>query len=55
MKWDIGSVRRESGNVYTSESGEVIKIVAGTIAFFPKNWKGTCTVNKKIKKFYCIF
>ena len=40
---------------YTSKSGEVIKIVAGTIAFFPKDWKGTCTVNKKIKKFYCIF
>lgn len=41
--------------IYTSENNEVINIYPNSIAYFPKNWKGTCKVIKKIKKFYCIF
>ena len=41
--------------IYTSENNEVININPGSIAYFPKDWKGTCRVIKKIKKFYCIF
>lgn len=39
---------------YTHESGEVIEIVPGTAAFFPKDWKGTCRVHETIRKVYMI-
>src|SRR5437762_3247374 len=39
---------------YTHESGEVIEITAGTAAFFPLGWKGTCRVHETIRKIYMI-
>ncbi len=39
---------------YIHESGEVIEIYPDTIAFFPKDWKGICRVQKTIKKTYMI-
>jgi uncharacterized cupin superfamily protein len=39
---------------YVHESGEVIEIVPDTAAFFPQDWKGTCTVHETIKKVYMI-
>ena len=39
---------------YTHESGEVIEIVPGTVAFFPQDWKGTCRVHETIRKVYMI-
>ena len=41
-------------STYTSNSGDIINIKPGTVAVFPKNWKGTCLIKKKIKKYYCI-
>ena len=41
--------------IYTSEDSSIINIFPGSIAFFPKDWRGKCKVLKKIKKFYCIF
>ena len=32
----------------------VIEIVPGTVAFFPKGWKGTCRVHETIRKAYMI-
>jgi uncharacterized cupin superfamily protein len=39
---------------YVHESGEVIEIVPDTVAFFPEDWKGVCTVHDTIKKVYMI-
>ena len=39
---------------YTHESGEVIEIVPGTAAFFPKGWNGTCRVLETVRKIYTI-
>ena len=39
---------------YVHESGEVIEIVPDTVAFFPEDWKGVCTVHETIKKVYMI-
>jgi uncharacterized cupin superfamily protein len=39
---------------YTHESGEVIEIARGTVAFFPKDWKGTCRVHETVRKVYMI-
>jgi len=39
---------------YTHESGEVIEIEPDTVAFFPKDWKGTCRVRETIRKVYMI-
>jgi|TARA_B100001939_G_C16519634_1_gene437290 uncharacterized cupin superfamily protein len=39
---------------YVSENGQVIEVKPGTVAVFPKDWKGTCSITKKIKKYYCI-
>ena len=36
------------------EVGEVIEIVPDTVAFFPQDWKGVCTVHETIKKVYMI-
>lgn len=41
-------------STYTHESGEVIEIEPDTAAFFPKDWKGVCTVHETIKKVYMI-
>ena len=39
---------------YVHESGDVIEVTADTAAFFPKDWKGVCTVHETIKKVYMI-
>lgn len=39
---------------YVHESGDVIEITPDTAAFFPKDWKGVCTVHETIKKVYMI-
>jgi hypothetical protein len=39
---------------YVHESGDVIEITPDTAAFFPKDWKGVCTVHDTIKKVYMI-
>jgi uncharacterized cupin superfamily protein len=39
---------------YTHESGEIIEIVPGTVAFFPQDWKGTCRVHETVRKVYMI-
>lgn len=39
---------------YVHESGEVIEIEPDTAAFFPRDWKGVCTVHETIKKVYMI-
>ena len=44
----------EGRSTYVHESGEVIEITPDTAAFFPKDWKGVCTVHETIKKVYMI-
>ena len=39
---------------YTDVSGELIEIEPDTVAFFPKDWKGTCRVHQTIRKVYMI-
>jgi uncharacterized cupin superfamily protein len=39
---------------YVHESGEVTEIVAGTVAFFAEDWRGTCTVHETVTKVYMI-
>lgn len=39
---------------YTHASGDVIEIRPDTVAFFPKDWKGTCRVHKTVRKVYLI-
>ena len=39
---------------YVHESGDVIEVTPDTAAFFPKDWKGVCTVHETIKKVYMI-
>jgi uncharacterized cupin superfamily protein len=39
---------------YTHENGEVIEIGPDTIAFFPRDWKGTCRVHETVRKVYMI-
>jgi uncharacterized protein len=41
-------------STYVHESGDTIEIVPGTMAFFPKGWKGTCRVHETIRKVYMI-
>ncbi len=44
----------EGRATYVHESGDVIEITPDTAAFFPQDWKGTCTVHETIKKVYMI-
>ena len=39
---------------YTHESGETIEIAPDTVAFFPKDWRGTCRVHDTVRKVYMI-
>ena len=39
---------------YVHEDGEVIEITPDTAAFFPKDWKGVCTVHETVRKVYMI-
>jgi uncharacterized protein len=41
-------------STYVHESGEVIEIEPDTVAFFPKDWRGTCRVHETIRKVYMI-
>jgi uncharacterized cupin superfamily protein len=36
------------------DDGEVIEITPGTAAFFPRDWKGVCTVHETVTKVYMI-
>jgi uncharacterized protein len=39
---------------YRHESGEGIEIEPDTLAFFPKDWRGTCRVQETVRKVYMI-
>ena len=39
---------------YTAESGEVIEVEPGTVAFFPEGWRGVCAVKETVRKVYMI-
>lgn len=39
---------------YTAEDGQVIEVSPGTVAFFPKDWKGICEVRETVRKVYMI-
>jgi hypothetical protein len=41
-------------STYVHESGEVIEIAPDTVAFFPQDWKGVCTVHQTVTKVYMI-
>jgi uncharacterized protein len=41
-------------STYVHESGEVIEIAPDTVAFFPQDWKGQCTVHEAVTKVYMI-
>jgi uncharacterized cupin superfamily protein len=59
-KWECHVTRDEfchfleGRSTYVHESGDVIEITPDTAAFFPKDWKGVCTVHETIKKVYMI-
>lgn len=44
----------EGSATYLHESGETIEITPDTAAFFPKDWRGVCTVHETVKKLYMI-
>jgi uncharacterized protein len=41
-------------STYVHESGEVIEIRPDTVAFFPQDWRGVCTVHETVTKVYMI-
>ena len=41
-------------STYVHESGEVIEIAPDTVAFFPQDWRGVCTVHGTVRKVYMI-
>ena len=59
-KWECHVTRDEfchfleGRSTYVHENGDVIEITPDTAAFFPKDWKGVCTVHETIKKVYMI-
>ena len=59
-KWECHVTRDEfchflSGRcTYVRDDGEVIEIRPDTIAFFPKDWRGVCTVHETVRKVYMI-
>lgn len=59
-KWDCHVTRDEFCHFlegrcsYLREDGEVTEIYADTVAFFPRDWKGVCTVVETVKKVYMI-
>ncbi len=44
----------EGSCTYTHENGEKIVVEPDTLAFFPKGWKGTCRVDRAVRKVYMI-
>lgn len=41
-------------STYVHESGEIIEIEPDTLACFPQDWRGTCTVHETVSKVYMI-
>ncbi len=41
-------------STYVHDSGEVIEITPDTVAFFPQDWRGVCTVHETVSKVYMI-
>lgn len=41
-------------STYVHESGEVIEITPDTLAYFPQDWRGVCTVHETVTKVYMI-
>jgi uncharacterized protein len=41
-------------STYVHEGGEVIEITPDTVAFFPQDWRGVCTVHETVTKVYMI-
>jgi uncharacterized cupin superfamily protein len=41
-------------STYVHTDGEVIEIAPDTVAFFPQDWKGVCTVHEAVTKVYMI-
>ena len=41
-------------STYVHESGEVIEIEPDTVACFPQDWRGVCTVHETVTKVYMI-
>ena len=41
-------------STYVQTNGEIIEIEPDTVAFFPKDWKGVCTVHDAVTKVYMI-
>lgn len=41
-------------STYVHESGEHIEIAPDTVAFFPQDWKGVCTIHQTVTKVYMI-
>ena len=41
-------------STYMHDSGEVIEIAPDTVAFFPQDWQGVCTVHETVTKVYMI-
>jgi uncharacterized protein len=41
-------------STYVHESGEVIEIYPDTLAYFPADWRGVCTVHETVTKVYMI-
>jgi len=39
---------------YTSDSGEVIEVTAGTCVLFPAGWTGDCTIHDTIRNIYML-
>ena len=39
---------------YVHETGDVIQIEPDTLAYFPQDWKGTCTVHETVRKVFMI-
>lgn len=42
----------EGRATYTHESGETLEVEAGTVAFFPEGWTGSCRVHETVRKVY---
>lgn len=40
--------------IYTSDSGEVIEVTAGTCVLFPAGWAGRCDVRETIRNLYML-
>jgi uncharacterized cupin superfamily protein len=59
-RWNCHVTRDEfchflaGSSTYVHESGEIIEIRPDTVAFFPQDWRGVCTVHETVTKVYMI-